>query len=202
MTALKITASAKLPTLLGEFEVFALQHAAFNEPVLVLKKAWGDHLPIVRIHSSCATGDIFSSLRCDCQAQLHAAQKLIGEQGGLFIYAPQEGRGIGIVNKIRAYALQDAGVDTIEANLQLGFAPDLRDFAFAGDILKHFNIAELTLLTNNPQKCEALQKAGWVVHRQALWTTENVYNQQYLQVKQQAMGHFPPEAPPHKKGPS
>jgi len=147
--------------------------------------------PYVRIHSSCVTGDVFGSLRCDCGNQLHKAIDIIHTQGaGVIVYLSQEGRGIGIANKLRAYALQDQGMDTVEANEALGFAADERDFALAAEMLKALGIARITLLTNNPGKIEALGYYGIeVAKREPLVTEATAHNKRYLDTKAQKLGH-------------
>jgi len=147
--------------------------------------------PLVRLHSSCVTGDIFASLRCDCGPQLHMALRAIAEEGtGAVLYLSQEGRGIGIANKLRAYALQDAGMDTVEANLALGFEADERDFAIAAGMLKQLGINAVTLLTNNPLKQEELAKHGInVASRRDITTRPTQQNKAYLDTKAAKMGH-------------
>lgn len=148
--------------------------------------------PFVRLHSSCVTGDIFGSLRCDCGTQLHKALHMIAEAGaGTVLYLNQEGRGIGIANKLRAYALQDKGMDTVEANLALGFEADERDFAIAASMLKMLGSTSITLLTNNPMKVEAMTKQGIeVAARRAIATTPTAQNKAYLDTKADKMGHI------------
>ncbi len=141
----------------------------------------------VRIHSECLTGDALGSLKCDCGAQLAAALQFIAEHGGLVLYLRQEGRGIGLFNKINAYALQDGGLDTIAANHALGFGADERDYAVAAAILAHFGVGAINLLTNNPQKLTALPN---VVARTPLKVGENRFNEGYLRVKKEQMGHL------------
>ncbi len=147
--------------------------------------------PLVRLHSSCVTGDIFASLRCDCGPQLHKALRTIAEEGtGAVLYLSQEGRGIGIANKLRAYALQDAGMDTVEANLALGFEADERDFAIAAGMLKLLGVSAVTLLTNNPLKQEALAQHGiGVSARRDITTPPTRQNKAYLDTKAAKMGH-------------
>lgn len=147
--------------------------------------------PLMRLHSSCVTGDIFASLRCDCGKQLHKALRAIAEEGaGIVLYLNQEGRGIGIANKLRAYALQDAGMDTVEANLALGFEADERDFAIAAAMLKLLGVTSVTLLSNNPLKQEALTHYGIDVSaRRDITTTPTKQNKAYLDTKAAKMGH-------------
>ena len=148
--------------------------------------------PLVRIHSQCLTGDVFHSIKCDCGRQLHHAMKLIEEEGhGAIIYQQQEGRGIGIINKIRAYALQDAGLDTVEANLSLGFQADLRHYECCADIIKQLGLRRIRLLSNNPDKLAGLRAAGVeVVERVPIEVEadENSFN--YLKTKKEKLGHL------------
>ncbi len=148
---------------------------------------------LARVHSSCLTGDTLFSLRCDCGAQLQLAlQKIAGEGQGLLLYLQQEGRGIGLTNKIRAYHLQDEGVDTVEANLQLGFPPDRRRYSACRDIFQHFGIRHLRLMTNNPEKVKALRALGLeITERIPHRTGRNPHNEKYLQTKIEKMGHLP-----------
>jgi GTP cyclohydrolase II len=147
---------------------------------------------LMRVHSECLTGDGFGSLRCDCGPQLNAAMDKIAVEGrGVILYLRQEGRGIGLVNKVRAYALQDQGADTVEANEQLGFAPDLREYTMCADMLRHLCVRNVRLMTNNPLKVQALEAHGIVVvERVPLMTDRNPYNEGYLDTKQEKMGHM------------
>lgn len=152
-----------------------------------------DGAPVLtRIHSSCLTGDALGSLRCDCGAQLRMAMRQIAEETrGLLLYLPQEGRGIGLANKIRAYALQDNGRDTVDANLELGFDPDMRNYDCCKSIFSYFKVNRLRLMTNNPHKVEALGALGVeVVERVALSTTPNTHNMSYLRTKRERLGHI------------
>ena len=148
--------------------------------------------PLVRIHSQCLTGDVFHSLRCDCRAQLEIALEAIGVEGrGLLIYLNQEGRGIGLLNKLRAYELQDQGADTVEANEQLGFEADLRAYALPGAILNHFGLRSVRLMSNNPQKIEALETAGiTVAERIPVIAAPMDSTADYLRTKREKMGHL------------
>jgi GTP cyclohydrolase II len=189
--------SCKLPTQWGEFDLHGLvdaktgqEHAAMSlgrlddgEPVLT------------RMHSECLTGDTLYSLKCDCGAQLEAGLQAIAKAGrGVLLYLRQEGRGIGLVNKIRAYALQQAGADTVEANRLLGLPDDARDYAIAAEMLGQLGIKRVRLLTNNPAKVDALQRLGIeVVERVPLHTEPNAHNRGYLQTKSRRMGHYGPD---------
>src|SRR5580704_13347647 len=148
--------------------------------------------PMVRIHSQCTTGDVFHSLRCDCHDQLHLAMRVIAEEGtGILLYEHQEGRGIGLMEKLRAYALQDQGLDTIEANLQLGHAVDLRDYQLAVQILHFLKVPSLRLMTNNPEKINAVLNAGIeIVDRMSADVPDSPYSSNYLAIKRKKMGHF------------
>jgi len=145
----------------------------------------------VRIHSKCLTGDTFCSLRCDCRAQLEASLELIGKEGGILIYLDQEGRGIGLSNKIKAYALQEHGRDTVDANIELGFDADLRDYGVARSILNFLRIKKIKLITNNPNKMKELEGDGIeIIERIPLNTEPNKFNKHYLETKKKKMGHL------------
>ena len=182
---------SKLPTKHGQFDVIVFRDRQGLEHTALVLGDVSNGSPLVRLHSECLTGDAFGSLRCDCGPQLQSAFQLIGEQEkGAIIYLRQEGRGIGLGNKIRAYALQDHGVDTVDANQQLGFPADARSYDVAAAILSVLNITSTTLLSNNPAKRTALVDAGIrVTQRQSLVTTAQPYNQKYLETKAQRMGH-------------
>jgi len=187
-------ATSKLPTRFGDFglQIFADENG-IEHMAVIMGEPTQDCL--VRIHSECATGDILGSWRCDCRDQLELSLQKIHEAGnGMLIYMRgHEGRGIGLGNKIKAYALQDAGMDTVEANVKLGFAPDQRDYSAAIDILRHFDLKQVKLLTNNRLKSQALENAGIVVtERVPLWAATNVYNDSYIQTKRERMGHIAP----------
>lgn len=148
--------------------------------------------PLVRVHSQCLTGDVLMSLRCDCRAQLELSLKEIARaQGGILLYLPQEGRGIGLMNKLRAYELQDRGMDTVEANLSLGFAADARDYEFPAEILKALGAMKIRLLSNNPDKVRQLQSAGvQVVERVPCQPRVSKISRRYMQTKKKKMGHL------------
>lgn len=183
---------ARLPTEYGCFEMSVLRNLVKDEEYIVLKTTNLEGLsqPLLRIHSQCLTGDVFSSARCDCGWQLQESLKRISAEGGVLIYLAQEGRGIGLANKIRAYALQEGGFDTVSANEALGFDADLRNYDYCGQILKFFGIYSVRLLTNNPKKIQALQKQGIQVAREALLACLNAENHYYLFTKQQKLEHL------------
>ena len=191
-------AEADFPTEFGVFRIFGFEAPATDgagtEEAVVLKM--GDFTdgapPLVRIHSQCLTGDVFHSLRCDCRAQLEIALTSIAEAGGgLLIYELQEGRGIGLLNKLRAYELQDQGADTIEANQQLGFDSDLRNYELPGAILQFFGLKAVRLMSNNPEKVEAVEKAGvQVVERVPCLADVLDTRLAYLRTKREKMGHL------------
>ena len=153
--------------------------------------------PVVRIHSQCLTGDVFGSLRCDCRPQLELALRTIAQAGaGILLYEQQEGRGIGLMAKLRAYELQDQGLDTVEANLRLGFKPDCREFELPAEILKLLNVTSVRLITNNPEKVEALESVGIRVVERISAEVEPLDSfERYVQVKQEKMGHIVDRVP-------
>lgn len=185
---------AKLPTVHGDFTIHVFENQDGQEHILlsVGLPTHDDTLPIIRIHSECLTGDAFGSLKCDCGPQLNAAMKAIQEHGcGAILYLRQEGRGIGLTNKIRAYALQDQGHDTLEANLMLGLPADARTYEMCQVMLKHVGVDKVALMTNNPNKLNDLQNLGIdVVKRIPLIVGVNTHNQDYLDVKGSKMGHL------------
>lgn len=187
-------AEASLPTEFGDFRIIGFTSVADGEEFVVLTQGdLDDSDPIlVRIHSQCMTGDVFHSIKCDCRQQLHAALRTINESGrGVLIYQAQEGRGIGIINKIRAYALQDQGVDTVEANLQLGFGADERNYVLCADILRQLGIRKVRMMSNNPDKIAALEQAGIeVTERVSLDIDPSDYTTDYLRIKKEKMGHL------------
>ena len=191
----KITLSeiAKLPTTHGHFQVRVVKEACGTEHVIIYKGAIENAgILDVRVHSECLTGEVFESLRCDCDQQLDWALDHIETLGiGMVIYLRQEGRGIGLFNKIRAYALQDTGLDTVEANKELGFASDLRTYEVAAEILNTLGITAINLITNNPRKVDALQKHGIdIVSRIPILIEPNDHNRGYLKVKGEKMKHL------------
>ena len=148
-------------------------------------------VPLIRVHSECLTGDTIGSIKCDCNNQLHRALAMIAKEGGMVIYHRQEGRNIGLLNKINAYALQDQGKNTIEANLELGFAADQRTYDVVGEIFKDFNITRIRLITNNPKKVAVVEELGVeIVERVPVIIPSNPHNESYLQVKKDKMGHL------------
>jgi 3,4-dihydroxy 2-butanone 4-phosphate synthase/GTP cyclohydrolase II len=182
-----------MPTQWGDFELIAFSEINSKETHLALKKGnWEKEESImVRVHSSCVTGDILGSLRCDCGEQLHQAMNIINAEGkGLVLYMNQEGRGIGLLNKLKAYKLQEEGMDTVEANLELGFKPDERDYGVGAQILHHLGVHKLKLLTNNPKKRAGLIGYGLeIVDNVPIPVVPNIHNHHYLETKRDKMGH-------------
>lgn len=177
---------ANLPTKFGDFKIQSFQEG-IKEHLVIYKEPL--ETPLVRIHSECLTGDSLGSLKCDCGEQLNYALKNIADSGGMVIYLRQEGRDIGLFNKVNAYALQDQGLDTIEANHQLGFKMDERNYEIVKFILKHFGITKIHLLTNNPKKIESLEGIE-IVKRWPIVMSANKYNKDYLKTKKELMGHI------------
>lgn len=192
--AFEFVASSRLPTEFGDFVIHGFQDSATGkEHVALSVGTLNDGEPVLmRVHSECLTGDGFGSLRCDCGPQLQAAMQQISHVGrGVILYLRQEGRGIGLVNKIRAYALQDTGADTVEANERLGFGADLREYAMCEDMLRHLGVATVRLLTNNPKKVEGLRAVGIdVIERVPLFVGANPHNEGYMLTKTAKMGHL------------
>lgn len=187
-------AEAHLPTEFGDFKikVFANKVDGFEHIALYIGDINNDEATLVRVHSECLTGDVFGSQRCDCGDQLHESMKMIAQNGsGVLLYMRQEGRGIGLVNKIKAYALQESGLDTVEANEHLGFAPDPRDYGIGAQILSSLGVKKMRLITNNPKKRVGLESYGLeVIELVPMEISPNQYNKEYLNTKKTKMGHF------------
>jgi GTP cyclohydrolase II len=208
LESVKKVADADFPTRWGHFRILGFEGTRIDpEPcspgtATVTKKMEGavalvlgdihNGPPVVRIHSQCLTGDVFGSLRCDCRLQLELALQTIAEAGaGVLLYEQQEGRGIGLMAKLRAYELQDQGLDTVEANLRLGFKPDCREFELPAEVLKLLQLRSVRLITNNPDKVDALESAGiHVVERISSEVEPQLTFERYVQVKQEKMGHI------------
>jgi 3,4-dihydroxy 2-butanone 4-phosphate synthase / GTP cyclohydrolase II len=192
--SVKRVATAKLPTQIGEFEIAGYKSLVSDEEFVVLFKGpmEGDVPTLVRIHSQCLTGDVFGSIKCDCGPQLHRTMEMIEEAGrGAIVYQQQEGRGIGIINKIRAYALQDQGADTVEANEQLGFAVDAREYQQCAEILFDLGLCKVRVISNNPDKLAALEEAGLKIEERI--PIETIYMEpaaHYLRTKKDKLGHI------------
>jgi GTP cyclohydrolase II len=193
----KQLASADFPTRWGKFRIygFRLNPVANGKPEEAVALVMGDvHAspPLVRIHSQCLTGDVFGSLRCDCRQQLEMALGMIAEEGvGILIYEQQEGRGIGLMPKLQAYELQDSGLDTVEANEKLGFKADHREFALPAEMLKTLGVEKVRLVSNNPDKVAALERAGIeVVERVPCEVEPSEHAEEYLRTKKEKMGHL------------
>jgi 3,4-dihydroxy 2-butanone 4-phosphate synthase / GTP cyclohydrolase II len=191
---IKLTASSRIPIQdLGDFEM-SVFHSPLDSAehfVLVKKPILSNQVPLVRIHCECITGDVFGSCRCDCGKQLAQSLAAIHQSGGVLIYLRQEGRGIGLANKLKAYALQEKGLDTVEANIELGFPADGRDYAIAYQILKYLGIEAVRLLTNNPSKITGIEKYGMIVSERVPLVIEPTQeNHHYLKTKQHKFGHF------------
>jgi 3,4-dihydroxy 2-butanone 4-phosphate synthase/GTP cyclohydrolase II len=191
---ISLLSQAHLPTRFGDFNVavFEIDGTPGEAVALMQGDLGGNTIPLVRLHSECLTGDVLGSLRCDCGEQLVEALALIASaDAGVLLYLPQEGRGIGLANKIRAYALQDQGLDTVDANLALGFPVDRREYASAAGILRQLGLRQVRLLTNNPLKSAALERHGiQVVERVPLAVRPNSVNRRYLRTKADRMGHL------------
>ncbi|MFZ0761291.1 MAG: GTP cyclohydrolase II [Candidatus Sulfotelmatobacter sp.] len=192
-------ASANFPTGWGRFRIYGFRaesgsdgNRQVEEAVALVMGDIQSTAPLVRVHSQCLTGDVFHSLRCDCRQQLEMALAMIRDEGaGILIYEQQEGRGIGLMAKLQAYELQDAGLDTVEANERLGFRADQRDFALPGQVLKALGVSRVRLLSNNPEKVEALQRAGVeVVERVPCEVEPSPHAEEYLKTKKEKLGHL------------
>ncbi|HLF62184.1 MAG TPA: GTP cyclohydrolase II [Saprospiraceae bacterium] len=191
---MKKQVSARIPTSWGEFQVLAYANRSM-EPLpqlaIVHPEFTLGHTPLVRVHSECLTGDLLGSTRCDCGAQLHRALDMIYRQKGVLLYLRQEGRGIGLINKLRAYNLQDDGLNTVDANHQLGFEADERTYEIAALILKDLGLTRIRLLTNNPQKIASLRKDGIeIVERVSIQIEPSELNAKYLRTKKDILGHL------------
>ncbi|HTZ74664.1 MAG TPA: GTP cyclohydrolase II [Candidatus Aquilonibacter sp.] len=203
-TKARVVARAKLPTGFGKFQIAGIEGRTPKEEAVAVfhgkiaanngtNRAFkGSKAPLVRVHSQCLTGDVFESQRCDCRAQLEfSLDKIAKEPSGILLYLPQEGRGIGLLNKLKAYELQDSGLDTVEANRKLGFAADTRDYEFAAAALKALGVHEVRLLSNNPDKVAQLEKSGIrVVERVPCRPPTTHHSRAYLRTKKHKLGHL------------
>ena len=198
-TAVQQVASADFPTKWGKFRIYGFRSQAghdgdrrVEEAVALVMGDVRSTPPLVRVHSQCLTGDVFHSLRCDCRQQLELSLSMIAEEGaGILIYEQQEGRGIGLMAKLQAYELQDAGLDTVEANEKLGFKADQRDFTLPGQILKALGVTQVRLLSNNPDKVDALERCGvHVTERVPCEVTPSPHAEEYLRTKREKLGHL------------
>ena len=190
---IRIVARAKLPTRFGPFEILGLEGRTEKESAVALVHGRvRARTPLVRVHSQCLTGDVLASERCDCRAQLELSlRRIAASPCGILLYLPQEGRGIGLMNKLRAYELQDKGMDTVEANEELGFAADSRDYAFSAAALKLLGARRVRLLSNNPDKVQQLEKAGIrVVERVPCRPRISPVSRAYMETKRTKMGHL------------
>jgi 3,4-dihydroxy 2-butanone 4-phosphate synthase / GTP cyclohydrolase II len=190
----RVVAQAELPTRFGRFIIFGIQGRKPAEEAVAIQhgRVKSGSAPLVRVHSQCLTGDVFASERCDCRAQLEfSLRKIAQEPAGILLYLAQEGRGIGLINKLKAYALQDEGLDTVEANRRLGFAADSRDYEFAAAALKALGVQSVRLLSNNPDKIKQLERGGVrVVKRVPCRPPTSHHSRAYLRTKQRRLGHL------------
>ncbi|WP_145395426.1 3,4-dihydroxy-2-butanone-4-phosphate synthase [Staphylococcus cohnii] len=190
VSSIEAKAKVKMPTEFGDFDMYGFS-TNDNEEIVAIANGEINETENVRIHSACLTGDIFHSQRCDCGEQLAASMEYINEHGGVILYLPQEGRGIGLINKLKAYELIEQGYDTVTANIALGFDEDLREYRYAAEILKYLGIKRVNLLSNNPKKFGSLENYGIdIAKRIELVIPTNQYNQAYMQTKKEKMGHL------------
>ncbi len=190
---IRIVARAKLPTRFGPFEILGIEGGtATDSAVALVHGPVRSGTPLVRIHSQCLTGDVLASERCDCRAQLELSlRKIAADRAGILLYLPQEGRGIGLMNKLRAYELQDHGMDTVEANEELGFAADSRNYAFSAAALKLLGVKSIRLLSNNPDKVQQLEQAGIrVAERVPCRPRTSLTSRAYMETKRTKLGHL------------
>ncbi len=190
----RVVARADLPTRFGHFTILGIQGRRRSDTAVALERGQirGARAPLVRVHSQCLTGDVLASKRCDCRAQLELSLRKIAKAAvGILLYLPQEGRGIGLMNKLKAYELQDGGMDTVEANRRLGFAADSRDYRFSAEALKALGVRRVRLLSNNPDKVRQLERAGIrVIERVPCQPRVGRLSRGYLRTKKNKLGHF------------
>lgn len=195
----RVVAKAALPTRFGRFRIFGIEGPKKGQEAIAIQHgspqsaaSRNAKVPLVRVHSQCLTGDVFTSERCDCRAQLEfSLRKIAAEPSGVLLYLPQEGRGIGLINKLKAYELQDAGLDTVQANRRLGFADDARDYEFAAEALKALGLRDVRLLSNNPDKVTQLEQSGiHIVKRIPCRPRTSKYSRAYLRTKKDKLGHL------------
>lgn len=188
---IKKSVTADFPTNYGNFKIHVYKEDSHNHLALVNGEVKGKSNVLVRIHSECITGDLFHSLRCDCGSQFEKALHMIAQQSGVLVYLRQEGRGIGLINKLKAYNLQDQGMDTVEANEKLGFKPDLRDYTIGAKILQDLGLTTIKLITNNPTKIKGMEKYGLkIVERIPLIIPPTKTTEKYLRAKKEKLGHL------------